>query len=355
MAVKIVSSADTKKPNGVARYWANLREGIAQNDLQIDLVTLAEWKAKKVVADPASDLIIVEHKDALAIDKPFAVIAVQSGCAMEYCLRMGEDDQREPAVAQFSARARKRTFWVACSDWAAHYCRRHTGVQADRIIRAGVDMSLFYPARRQMKRDASKPVVLHNCANLNQGRNIIGQVAEQLSDAFEVRRLSCDAAKVADAMREADIWLSLSTTAGMSMAVYEALASNLVVVGTSAGALWRGMANAKAIHSRHAGLVAWRDDEIGAMIFDWQWLHRPNYIADWVNAAWHYRAHLKGRDYALKWHGLGLFAQKWLEAIEVASKQFKLTAHKAKATGKPRPKPKAKPVAKLHSEHGVRG
>lgn len=335
MAVKIVS-ADPK----LKTYWATLAHACALKGLAIDR---AEAKSKFA---PANDLVLTDAASVAALPNDVAAVIVQAGCASEAALRLGVDAPQEQALAERLCARRKRSLLVASSDWAAAFLRRHTGVQATRIICQGVDTDKYFTGRRQIKRSTAVPVVFYEGADAP-----YQAVAEVLGKAMTFRRF--DKAEP-EALREGDIWLSLAAAEEPGGHLLEALVTNLVVVGTDVGPLWRSLEGGVALTAQGDGALAWLLPAIGAVVFDWRWAAKTEHVASWVASAWRYQEKLNARDYALKWYGLELFAQKWCEVIEVACKQFALAPEKVKATDKPRPKPKPATVPLLHTEHGVR-
>ena len=311
--------ATKEKPGGqsaVGRYLTAIRDALAKRKFCVAWTDMTPWTGKRPPGNPATDLVIVDNQDATAIPAAYAVLAVQHGCAMEDGLRGRASDLLALGRKQAMAARRKRTAWVACSDWAAYHCRQHTGTLADRIIYGCVDTERFFPSERQRTRDAKRPVVLHDCADV-----VVGKVTAELGKAFEVRALAVPAGKVPDAMREADIWLCLSLSEGLPTVVMEAQATGLVVVGTNVGVLWPHTGGAR-LDARDKGVCAAVAPEQGAVIFDWKWRDSAAYVADWVRAAWGMRKSLNARDWALRWYGQAAFGQKWLEAIAAAARRF---------------------------------
>jgi len=253
-------------------------------------------------------------------------------------LRAHTQPHIELGKKQREAGKRSRTFWVGCSDWAAYHCERHMGVRADRIIFGSVDTDAFFPAQRQMRRDTARPVVLHHCIDPNKGNGIIAAVANSLGNAMDVRRLDCAPDKVAETMRHADMWLSLSASEGLPTVVQEAQATNLVVAGTNVGVLWPYSTGTALPVGNGNGAGAWLNEEIGGVVFDWKWRSRPDDIAACVRAAWEHRKRLYAREHALRWYGLGTFGEKWIGALGMAAGRFKLKAP-------PVPKPKHVPLS----------
>lgn len=344
MAVRIVSNAPKGTDRSIGEYWDALVSALGLSGMGVDRIRLDDWRAGKVKASPKSDLLIVDNQDCMHIAPEHAVLAVQHGTGMERGLRLGAQTDIDMGRQEWAAARRKRTFWVACSDWAAAHCRHHTGVSADRIICGAVDVDAFFPSERQVTRDAKRPVVLHDCMDPESGNQIIGAVATALGDEFEVRPVSAASTPMAEALHAGDIWLSLSASQGLPTVVMEAQASDLVVVGTNVGVLWP-YCQGQALQSRDKGAVAWLNKEAGAVVFDWQWRRRPEYIADWVRAAWAQRAKLHPRDFALKWYSLELFGQKWVAAIDLAARRFGLSG------SAPGPEAKAKPSAQPKVQH----
>ncbi len=321
MGIKIVSKVERGQPRGVGQYWERLCAAIGKHGIGADWITLDEWAAGKAGADPARDIIIADNQDALAIQPEYAVIAVQHGCAMEHGLRCGTKPHIEMGQLQYQAARRARTFWVGCSDWSAYHCAKHTGVRADRVICGTVNTNVFFPNERQRARNTEVPVILHHAIDGNKGAEIVQRVAGELGSAFKVQLLKVPAKEVPDALRGADMWLSLSASEGLPTVVIEALATNLVVVGTDVGVLWP-FASGKPMEARTKGVVGWLNDEVGATVFNWQWRTCPECIADFVRETWKARQVCNGRRYAMKWWSLEVFGQKWLEAIAAAMTRF---------------------------------
>jgi len=321
MTVRIVSKTQPNAPGGVSQYWTRLVQALKAAGVAVAWHGLGEWASGKAGANPASDLLIVDNHDALHIQPEYAVIAVQHGCAMEHGLRCGSKPLIEMGIAQAKAATRKRVFWVACSDWAAERCRVHMGVRADRIIFGGVDVDSFVPSERQRLRTTETPVVLHHCVDGNKGQALLGEITQQLGAKFVIRQLKAAPEDVPNAMRGGDIWLCLSASEGLPTVVEEAMATNLVVVGTNVGVLWP---HTRGTPLHRAGMVGWLNGEIGGVVFDWQQRRYPEVVASHIGAAWQHRAKFNGRKYARQWFSLETFGRKWLETIEVASQRFGL-------------------------------
>lgn len=360
MRVRIVSKLTVNMPTGSGQYWERLKYCLHKAGIECDWVSLDGWLGGQVSGNPATDLLIVTNQDAGKIQPEYAVIAVQHGCAGEHLARIPTWQGGQGFMdAQARAGKRDRTFWVACSQWAAVHCKKHMGVMADRIIYGCVDTDKFIPSERQRLRDSSKPVVLHHCADPNKGSEIIGAVTRALGAAFDVRRLNVPPAQVAAAMRETDIWLCLSASEGLPTVVQEALSCGLIVVGPDIGVLWP-YANGAPISSRQEGLCGWANPEVGSVVFPWKLRTNAEFVADMVRAAWACRGELHGRDYARQWWSAPLFTQKWLEAIALAVQRFAVVkAGAAPRAGAPKPAaptrkpvPAPKPSAVFHRDHG---
>lgn len=333
MVVKIVTKTKPDMKTGVSQYWGRLRQALTQFGVAVEWVTLDDWQGGRASGNPATDLLVMDNQDAGLVPNDYGVIAVQHGCAMENGLRNIDNKQGRGLLAlgsrQFTAGMRSKTFWVGCSDWAARHCRKHMGVLADRIIFPPVDTDRFFPGIRQRRRDAKVPVILHDCRDINKGNALINAMASALSGAFEVRRLNCAPDEVPEAMRDADIWLCLSASEGGPMVIQEALATDMVVVGPNVGVLWpyccgTRLGHHDAVASLHAGMVAWLNREIGAVVFDWRYRALPSVVAEFVVGAWRNQKELRGREYARRWYSHETFARKWLETLWLAAERFGL-------------------------------
>ena len=329
MAIKLVTKTQHGTPGGVAQYWHRLERIAGQQGIGIDWIMLDQWKAGHATAQPGRDLIIVDNQDALHIQGEYGVIATQHGCAMEHGLRDRSQPHIRMGEQQMAAAQRARTFWVACSDWAAHHCRLHMGVEADRIVYGAVDTDTYIPSERQRRRDARKPVVLHHCTDSNKGKHLIAGVANALGNGYEVRELHCAPEAVPDAMRDADIWLCLSASEGLPTVVMEAISCGLVVVGTNVGVLWPYTCGTPLAEGR---FVSWLNKQLGAVVFDWQQRDYPEVVADHVRSAWRHRKELVGgRAFARQFWSLETFGRKWLEAIQLAAQRFRIAVSGAPA------------------------
>lgn len=341
MAIRIVTKTKQNTPRGVAQYWQRVQAGCAAQGIAVQWTALDDWKAGRAKGDPKRDIIIVDNHDALHVQGEYALIAVQHGCAMAHGLRDHSKPHVQMGEKQLAAAQRDRTLWVACSDWAAHFCRLHMGVQADRIIYAGVDTDTFIPSERQRRRDATRPVVLTHCSDTNKGRHLRDDVAKSLGDDAEMKALHCEPHKVPDMMRAADIWLSLSASEGLPTVVMEAMSCGLIVVGTNVGVLWPYTCGTPLTEGR---FMAWLNKQIGAVVFDWKQRDYTEVVADHVRSAWRHRKQLVGgRDFARQFWSLETFGRKWLEAIRLAALRFgialdgKAAPVKAKAQANGRP------------------
>ena len=344
MRVRIVTRVDPGKATGVGQYWERLRACIRNAGFGCDWLALKDWLGGTVAGNPAADLLITDNHDSIVIQPEYHVIAVQHGCAGEHKKRVPSWPCGDIVERQAAAARRPNTFWVGCSQWAAAKCKRHMGIAADRIIYGCVDTDRFIPSERQRLRDAKRPVVLHHCQDDNKGSGLIDAVAQELGDAFEVRRLKVPPAQVADAMREADIWLCLSAAEGLPTVAQEALSCGLVAVSTNVGIFWPYMCGVPVAGG------AWANPEIGSVIFDWRKRTDAPFVANMVRAAWACRKQLHGREYARQWWSVPIFTQKWLETIRVALRRLGTTgtlgpARPGGPAPAPAPKtPQAKPV-----------
>ena len=320
MAVRIVSKNNTARADGASQYQARLAEALRAAGVSVCWDTLDAWKSGRAKGDPNQDFIIVAAEDAGQIQAEYAVIAMEYTCWAEHGLRCRTKEHLALGRMQADAATRKRTLWVACSDWAAHHCRLHAGVRADRIIYGGVDIDTFIPSERQRTRSTKRPVVLHHATHVNKGHHLLAGLEKALGGAFELRELRCEPHEVPEAMRQADIWLSLSASSGLPTTVLEAMACGLIVVGTNVGVLWP---HACGTALRDGPFLGWLDKEVGAVVFDWQQRDYPEAVAAHVRAAWGHRKELgNGREYARRWWSLETFGRKWLEALWLAGERF---------------------------------
>ena len=303
MSVVLATKVALEKGTGVAQYWARMLNGLATRGVSVKSVPLAEIARHAT----SQDIVIVDNHDCLVVPSAVACIAVQHGCAGAHFARCPEwPGGAEMAAAQREAAKRPRTMMVGCSEWAAHFGLEFTGAMAGRIIYGAVDLNAFHPSERQRRRDASVPVALHHCADSNKGSGIIDRVAAALKGEFEFRRLNVPPASVPAAMQGADIWLCLSAAEGLPTVVQEAMAVNLVVVGTDVGVLWPPYAAA----------------DTGATIFDWRKRADAAFVAERVREAWANRQKVNGRAWAQAWWGLTLAGQKWAECIAFARERL---------------------------------
>lgn len=322
MVVRIVTRSKKPEPDGASQYTARLVASLVACGLTTHRHTFHEWEAGTATGDPKQDIVIAPARDAMRIQPAYGVIAVEQTCGMERGLRCRMPTHMKVGRQQMAAATRKRTFWVAPSHWAARHCRLHTGVQVDRVIFGGVDVDEFMPSERQRLRAAKRPVVLHYAMDANSGQHLLAGIEKALKGAAELRELHCKPEEVPEAMREADMWLSLSTSGVLPMAVLEAMSSGLVVVGTSVGVLW---SHTRGVVLRDGPALGWLNKEIGAVVFDWQQRDYPEVVAHHIRAAWHHRKALgKGREYARRWWSLETFGRKWVEALAMAAKRFGL-------------------------------
>lgn len=308
MAVKIAADAKLDKASDIAQYWARLSQALGRNGLKSDFIDLRAVRPGQKSVRPEYDIVVTNSRDVGNVSPEYGVIGVQFGA---------------------EAAKRNRTFYIACSEWAAYRCQRDAGVRADRIIFGPVDLDGVFPVERQMVRSAKRPIVIHRGQ-----AQITEEVAAELGEAFDVRRLTCPPHRVPDAMRSSDMWLSLSADDGLSADVQAAQATNLVVVGTNVGVLWPyGIGEMD-------GTGAWLNEECGAAVFGVQHRDDPKHIAGCVRTAWERRDMLYPRAHALRWYGLDTFGQKWLDALVLAADRFKLKAP-------PVPKPKPVPLSPI--------
>ena len=320
MAVRIVSKSNAAKADGQSQYQGRLLAELRAAGVAAEWHTLAQWKAGTAKGDPSQDFIIVAAEDAGQIQADYAVIGVQYTCWAEHGLRCRSKEHLALGRMQSDAAKRGRTLWVACSDWAAYHCRLHAGVRADRIIYGGVDIDTFIPSERQRTRSTKRPVVLHHATHVNKGHHLLAGLEKALGGAFELRELRCEPHEVPEAMRQADIWLSLSASSGLPTTVLEAMSCGLIVVGTNVGVLWSATRGTPL----HDGpFLGWLNKEVGAVVFDWQQRDYPEAVAAHLRAAWKHRKALgNGREHARRWWSLETFGRKWLEALWLAGERF---------------------------------
>lgn len=308
MGVIIVTNGGPKRPTGVARYWHHVE--IALKGGQSVRWCKPEAFGNGDAFDPAADVIVVENGLSLLIPARFCAVAVQHGCAGAHLARVPSWPGVEIVAQQRAAAQRPNTYRVACSEWADHECARHIGVSADRIIYGCVDTERFVPGERQYRRDATRPVVLHHCADTNKGSSIIKSVKAALSDEFEFRRLKCPADRVPEAMREADIWLCLSASEVLPTVVQEAMATSLVVVGTDVGVLW----------------PEWVAEQTGAVVVPWQKRGNVGIVAAALRHAWAHRHDTRGCAFAREFWSIPVFRRKWRAALRDAARQWRTAA-----------------------------
>lgn len=299
MPIRIANPYDRSMRTGVPQFNARLQDAFARFGLQVP------WEhPDRGGWDKDRDIVIVTNEDAIRIPPDIAVIAVQHGCAPEYFARCADPWCADINPKQIAASKRPRTYWVACSEACSHEYFQHHGYQADRIIINGVDTDQFFPLERQIKKDRSRPVIIHHCADRRKGIEQIGAVAAELGDEFLVRPLDSPPEAVADAMRTADMFLCLSVAEGCPCVVSEALATGLVVVSTDVGLYWRV------------------EDAPPGVSFRWQDRNDAKLVAGAIREAWANRMELNGRRWALRWAGLSLMGQKYIEAAAEAASRF---------------------------------
>jgi len=312
------------------RYLETVAAVLRSDGIAAECHTLKDWQTGKGSGNPKTDLVVVDSEHVAAVAAPYAVVAVERGCAMEDALRSPDAAdaaaRRLAADAQCKAVARARTFWVACSEWAAAHCRRHTGRLADRIILPGVDVDAVFPSARQVKRETKVPVVMHDCGEPRRGSACIDAVATALAGAFAVKRLGGKPSEMAEALRGADLWLSLDASEQAVTHVPAALASDLVVVGTNVGALWPYCCGTRAGRADVLGGAAWLNREVGAVVFDWRHRADPALVGKIVREAWAKRGEVRGREYARRWYSMETFRRKWHEAVLLAGQRLEVTA-----------------------------
>lgn len=320
MTVRIVSKSNVPAAGEQSQYQARLVTALRGVGVAAQWDTLDGWKSGRVNGDPTQDILIVAAEDAGQIQAEYVTIAVEYTCWAERGLRCRTKEHMALGRQQADAARRGRTLWVACSDWAAHHCRVHMGVRADRIIYGGVDVDRFIPSERQRLRAATRPVVLHHCADDNKGKHLLAGLEKAAKGAFEFRELRCSPAEVPEAMRGGDMWLCLSASEGLPTVVQEAQACGLIVVGTNVGVLWPATCGTPLYDG---AFVGWLNQEAGAVVFDWQQRDYPDAVAAHLRNAWKLRKQLgNGREYARRWWSLETFGRKWLEAVWLAGGRF---------------------------------
>jgi len=304
MPIRIANPYNRTWRTGVPVFNGRLQDAFARFGLQVPWEHPDAWANGSIKGDPARDIVIVTNEDAILIPPEIAVIAIQHGCAPEYFARCQDPWCQDINPKQIEASKRPRTFWVACAESCAHEYFQHHGYHADRIILNGLDTDRFFPLERQIRKDTLRPVIVHHCADNRKGVEQIGAVAVELGDDFLVRPLDSPPEAVADAMRCADMFLCLSVAEGCPCVVNEALATGLVMVSTDVGLYWRA------------------EDAPPGVRFRWQDRGDAKLVANAVREAWKDRHRLNGRPWALRWLNLGLFAQKYIEAVAEAAARF---------------------------------
>lgn len=298
MKVCIVTNGDLSRPTGVARYWGYLRDVLKRAGIPLAIVTPGEARG---MAD--DEIAIGATETIVGIPDTVGAIAVQHGCAHTHLERDPSWGAGPALVKAHQAVARRpNTEWVACSDWSAHENRAAFGVTARRVIYGCVDTDAFRPGDRQLARDARRPVILHHCADSNKGAGKIDAIANALAGEFTVKRLNCPQDRVASEMRDADMWLCLSVSEGLPTVVQEAMATNLVVVGTNVGVLW----------------TPFIGSQTGATVIPWQKRGHVEFVADNIRNAWAERAKTNGRLYAVRQWNVPQFEQPWLACVNEA-------------------------------------
>lgn len=354
MGVKILTSVPIGSPSGVPRYWRNVVEGLAARGLRADCLVMDEWRDRKDLVTAASDLVVTTNECACALPAEYVIIAVQHGSAGVHKERVPNWDCGNMVEEQKRSAARPRTYWVACSDWAAYYSYQHMGVEADRIIMGCVDTELFVPGERQYRRDARRPVVLHSCSDGNKGAGAIDAIGELLEPDFEIRQLRCSQDEVPAAMREGDIWLSLSRSEGLPTVVQEAMVTNLVVVGTDVGVLWPHT-DGLALYEGERQL-GWFNPEVKCFVFRWQDRDDPALVAALVRRAWAMRAAAQPSDNARRWYNRDIFTQKWIEVLKETMERFGVKGSSDAAVKADRlvgaPQKQKSPREKMHAAQG---
>lgn len=319
MRIKLVTNLGRDNPSDLACYWNSLSKALPAAGIDVDRVSHQDWQDGKGGADPALDIVVILAHEVGLVQAEYGVIALQHGCNMERGLRCGNGRHIELGALEVAAAGRKRTLWVAASDWSAYHAHRHGGARADRIIYGAVDVDRFLPSERQRLRDSKRPVVLHGAGG------VIADVCRELATEFSVRKLDVPAGEEADALREADIWLSLSAGDALPAAVQRAMSTGMVVVGTSVGLLW-SLCDGRSLPCTKDYANLWLNADAGVAVFDWKWRDRAAHVAEFVRRAWAERKALQPREYARQWFGYPLFAAKWRDAIQAAATRFGIKA-----------------------------
>lgn len=325
MSINIVTGCCGDGAVGLPKYWASLVKSLAGMGLDARRLTLGEWGDGTGGADPQRDIVVVLAHEIDLIPPEYAVIALRYGCATERGLRCSNTRSLRLGATEVAASARKRTFCVAASDWAAHYGYRHGGARTDRIIHGAVDVDTFMPGERQRLRATKRPTILHGCTEHDKGAGVIGSVCHELADQFDEIEMEAGADVLPETMRGGDIWLGLAASACLPAAVMEAMATDMVVVGTDVGLLWSLCGGRRASCGADRANL-WLNTDAGVAVFDWQWRESPKQVAAFVRKAWAERKRLRPRDYARQWFDYPLFAAKWLDAIQAAAKRFGIKA-----------------------------
>jgi hypothetical protein len=317
MAVRIVTG------DGHWGYGRQLHAALSAASIRAEMYSLADWQAGGAPGSPEQDIVVVQQDDATHIAPAYGAIAVQDGCAYERLLREGASAEEEAAsMAQQRAARRGRTFRVSTTAWAAWHLRLHANATTDRIIYDAVDTERLFPSERQRERKEKHPLVLHGCGASRQGADHVAAIAAALKDrGFQLKALSDMQGALAERLRSADMWLSLSSTGGDESAIIKAMATDLMVVGTNAGRLW-SLTAGRPVGNHYAPTLAWANADAGTLAFPWQLRANARAVAEWIAAAWKARAALHPRPYALQWHSLEVFGRKWLEAIRLAADRF---------------------------------
>ena len=317
MAVRLITPDAVDAPGGVSQYWTRMVRATKALGMPFEWRTPANWRD----GTTPNDLLIVVNQDVRTIPQPYKVIGVMHSSAMENGLRNGNDGMVQMGCDQWESALRPNTFWVAVSPKTAHDCLHHMGIHADRIINIGCDTDALYPSERQVRRDVARPVVFHHAVDPNKGSGVIEAIRDNLGGAFEVKSVSCAPTALGDTLRQADMFLCLSKDEGGPIVVAEAMCAGLVTVTTNVGFVW-SMCGGAPLQSRRTGMVARLNREAGIVSFDWQLRDRPEIVADFVRAAWNERALLDPRPFAMQHFAMGVFGQRWHDAIEAACRKL---------------------------------